>query len=213
MHSLRRLCVVALLLGIASGASAAVLDVTVSAVDGRPLPHAVVVLYPVDFPLPPRRASGEIRVRVSDGRITPPVLPVRRGTTVIFEQFGEVRHQLYSFSEAKRFRQEGYPEGEPLAVQMNRVGHVAIGCGIHDGLAASVYVTESPWFTTTDATGRARLDAFPAGRYRMDVWHPGIEGNGTLYYAFLDLRGDGVVDWRLALDVTDPAFGQPTGGR
>ena len=38
--------------------------------------------------------------------------------------------------------------------------------------AASLYVTDAPWFVQTDASGKAAFDALPAGDYQVQVWQP-----------------------------------------
>jgi hypothetical protein len=50
-------------------------------------------------------------------------------------------------------------------------GLVTIGCNIHDWMISHLVVVPTPWFAKSDTQGVVKLTA-PAGRYRMEVWHP-----------------------------------------
>ena len=68
---------------------------------GAPVADAVVVAVPVDgaMRLPARRDSVVDQV---DKEFTPKVNAILVGTPVVFPNHDNVRHQLYSFSRAKR---------------------------------------------------------------------------------------------------------------
>ena len=156
-----------LLLGAlcASGAGAAVLEVTVQA-DGAPLADAVVSLHAGQ----PTASSAAAIMDQRDSTFVPGVLVVQAGTTVSFPNSDVVRHQVYSFSPAKPFELPLY-EGTPLApVLFDRPGVVVVGCNIHDWMIGYIVVLDTPHFAKTDAQGRVRLDV-PAGAYRLQAWH------------------------------------------
>ena len=69
---------------------------------GAPVADAVVVAVPVDgaMRLPARRDSVVDQV---DKEFTPKVNAILVGTPVVFPNHDNVRHQVYSFSRAKRF--------------------------------------------------------------------------------------------------------------
>ena len=54
----------------------------------------------------------------------------------------------------------------------DKPGVVVLGCNIHDWMLGYVYVTDDPWFATSDDDGSLKLDQLPAGRYRVTLWHP-----------------------------------------
>jgi len=51
-------------------------------------------------------------------------------------------------------------------------GIVALGCNIHDWMIAYIVILPTPWFAKTDTGGGAVVGGLPAGRYRLEVWHP-----------------------------------------
>ena len=74
---------------------------------------------------------------------------------------------------------------------------VALGCNIHDQMAAWVVVVDSPWFTHSKATGSATISDVPEGEYVLSAWHPGlkngqvtqtvrVDGNATPHVLRLD---------------------------
>jgi hypothetical protein len=86
-------------------------------------------------------------------------------------------------------------------VLFDKVGIVKLGCNIHDWMIGYIYVTETPYFGKTTATGRVDLDQLPAGRYRVRVWHPRMEGSedGTVKRVELQDASAAAVEWKLDL--------------
>ena len=80
-------------------------EITASVTDdqGRPVEDAVVVAVPIDgrARVPPRAREGI--VDQVDQEFVPKVTAVLVGTPVRFPNHDNVRHQVYSFSPAKRF--------------------------------------------------------------------------------------------------------------
>lgn len=177
---LRRLLATGTGLALAAAAplAGARLDLELQQRDGKPLAEAVLWAVPLDGRSLPSPAPAVLDQR--DRRFVPHVLPVQTGARVSFSNTDSISHHVYSFSPAKRF--ELYlPKGETHPpVTFDRPGIVAIGCNIHDWMLAYILVVDSAWFVQTDAAGRAVLD-LPAGRWRLEVWHPRIpETEGAL---------------------------------
>jgi len=154
-----------------ASARAGTLVATVRDAANRPLSSAVVVATPVGgAPLRPTstaRASMDQR----NQKFVPSVLPVQVGTRVSFPNSDNVRHQVYSFSSAKMFELPLYSGTPTTPITFDKPGVATLGCSIHDAMIASVYVTESPWFSTSQ-NGTARIEKLPAGEYDVHVWHP-----------------------------------------
>jgi hypothetical protein len=91
---------------------------------------------------------------------------------VSFPNRDDIRHQVYSFSPAKRFELRLYKGTPSEPVLFDKPGLVVLGCNIHDWMVGYIYVTDDPWFAVSDATGTLHLDALPAGRYQVTLWHP-----------------------------------------
>lgn len=136
---------------------------------GQPLGDAVLTLQgPQGAPASPAPAVMDQVQK----QFAPAVLAVRTGTEVSFPNSDDIRHQVYSFSPAKRFELRLY-KGTPSApVRFDKPGVVVLGCNIHDWMLGYIYVTDDPWFAVSDASGKVQIDKLPAGRYRMTLWHP-----------------------------------------
>jgi plastocyanin len=159
------------LTGAFSGAAA---DISVMVVDrdGHGVGEVVVTATPVVANMVPR-----LKPAVMDQRnlaFAPRVLVVGVGTSVEFPNNDSVSHQVYSFSPAKRFQLPLY-KGEPHPpITFDRAGLVVLGCNIHDGMVGYIYVTDAPYFGTTEAGGSLQLKDLPAGEYRVALWSPFI---------------------------------------
>jgi plastocyanin len=159
-----------LLLAAASSAAAGTLLVEVR--DGRGAAAAGAVVYAVPEgkapPPPSRRAVLDQKNRM----FLPHVLPIQTGTAVSFPNSDNVRHQVYSFSPAKRFQLPLYAGTPAAPIVFDRAGVVTVGCNIHDQMSAHIVVVDTPYFAVT-AEGRAELSGLPEGSYEVRVWHEG----------------------------------------
>jgi plastocyanin len=154
-----------------SATTAAAATLTARFVDqqGKPLANAVLTLQG-----PPGKAAGPLKADMDqrDQEFVPHVLAVHSGTEVKFPNSDNIRHQVYSFSPAKRFelRLYGGTPSEPLL--FDKPGVVVLGCNIHDWMLGYVYVTDEPWFGVSDKNGLLTLNQLPAGHYVATLWHP-----------------------------------------
>ena len=153
---------------ISGPASAAPLHIQMHDQSGQPLVDAVVTLQgPIGQPPGLLKADMDQR----NQHFAPHVLAVHSGTPIKFPNSDNIRHQVYSFSAAKRFELRLY-EGTPSdPVLFDKPGVVVLGCNIHDWMLGYVYVTDDPRFGVTDKSGQLTLDA-PAGTYHATLWHP-----------------------------------------
>jgi plastocyanin len=146
---------------------------TVTDEHGQPLPDAVVSVI----------SNGKVQIAPSDRLATatidqheetfvPTVVVVQRGGSVIFHNSDHTRHHIYSFSQIRQFEFVQKPDDVSPAVSFDVPGVVAIGCNIHDNMAAYVYVTDAPRAAVTDSMGRAEITDLPAGNFIATVWHP-----------------------------------------
>lgn len=152
-----------------SWAGAARFDVEMREPSGKELADAVVTLQgPIDQPAVQLKADMDQRAQ----QFAPHVLAVHTGTSIKFPNSDNIRHQVYSFSPAKRFELRLY-EGTPSdPVLFDKSGVVVLGCNIHDWMLGYVFVTDDPRFGVTDAQGKLTFDSLPVGEYRVTLWHP-----------------------------------------
>ncbi|MEZ4332495.1 MAG: methylamine utilization protein [Myxococcota bacterium] len=150
----------------------------VEAPDGSPVLDAVVGLIPLDERSPPPlRSAAPLRATMDqvDLAFVPHVLAVEVGTVVDFPNSDQVRHSIYSFSSARTFEIKLYRGFEAPPIPFDRAGLVVLGCNIHDHMLGFIYVLETPWFATSDETGRVAIAGAPPGRYRLELRHPRLE--------------------------------------
>lgn len=134
---------------------------------GQPVESAVVTLTPIG------RAATVVPIdAVMDqvgSEFTPRVLAVPRGSRVGFPNSDRIRHQVYSFSPAKRFDLPLYSGTPPEPVVFNNAGVVTVGCNIHDWMKGYI-VVDTPHYALSDVDGGTTLEA-PPGDYLLTAWH------------------------------------------
>lgn len=164
-----RLSYFLMLCAVAAPSQAQPLNVRVLDAQGQPVAGAVLSL---EGHVPAQPADTAIMDQV-DKQFIPAVLAVSTGTAVSFPNRDDIRHQVYSFSPAKRFELRLY-EGTPSApVMFDQPGLVVLGCNIHDWMLGYVYITDDPWFAVSDELGHIKMDV-PAGLYPATLWHPAL---------------------------------------
>jgi len=166
----------ALAILLLAGPPARAFTVEVKDTSGESVADAVVYAVPLGADGAPLREPPPTAIDQIDKEYVPYVTAVRVGTRVSFPNRDQIRHHVYSFSEAKTFEIPLYQGTPREAVLFDAPGVVVLGCNIHDWMKAYVFVTESPYFSVTDGEGRAILGDLPARGYRFEVWHPRLKG-------------------------------------
>jgi hypothetical protein len=196
----RTLAVAVLALG-ALAASAPVAAAAVNAVvrdaGGMPVKDAVVLVRPTGAA--PALKPGKDNIDQVDKEFVPYVKVVVAGSAVSFPNKDDIRHQVYSFSPAKRFELPLYSGTPATPVVFDQPGIVTLGCNIHDWMAAYVYVADTPWYGLTQADGRVRVAGVPAGEYVLQVWHPRMEGAESATARKMRLDTDAEAAWTVKL--------------
>src|SRR3569623_3344228 len=139
---------------------------------------------------PPPLAGVSVAVRNTNGQ------PIANAA---FPNLDPVRHQVYSFSPAKRFELKLYAREQNRTVRFDRAGPVALGCNIHDQMTAVLYVTDSAFTAKTDASGNVDLTGVPAGPIAITVWHPYLRAPGNQVSRQVTLGGGARETFAVAL--------------
>jgi plastocyanin len=159
--------------------SAADLDVSVLDSAGHPVAGVVLIAEP-QFTLPqPKHAAA--RTAIMDQKqkqFVPNILIVQTGTGVDFPNSDQIEHQVYSFSPAKPFQLSLYAGHKYPPIVFDKAGLVVVGCNIHDQMIGYIYVTDSPYYGRSDASGHWSQHDLPAGNYRITAWHPRMQDTG-----------------------------------
>jgi len=117
-------------------------------------------------------SSGGTSVLKQEGRsFVPHVLPVARGTTVLFPNEDPVYHNVFSLSRAATFDLGRYPQGTSKSFRCDQPGIVQVFCHIHSDMSAIILVLENPFFAVPDSKGRFVIEGIPPGTYRAVAFH------------------------------------------
>lgn len=204
MHACKLLWAPTLVLAFAAGlaqAQTAEIAATVTDQQGRPVADAVLIAVPVDGNMRPPQRPREGSVDQVDKEFFPRVSIVMVGASVTFPNHDDVRHQVYSFSQAKRFELPLYAGVPAQPIIFDKPGVVVLGCNIHDWMVGYVYVSESPFFAKTGRDGKATLTELPLRAYIVRVWHPQLEGSEGATHRTIDVSRERRVEaaWTLKL--------------
>jgi plastocyanin len=138
----------------------------------------VVTLYPAGNAARPARPGGRFVVSQRDLKFHPFLTIVPAGADVSFPNFDPTKHHVYSFSPAKKFELKLFAKDQSRTVHFDQAGVVALGCNIHDQMAAFIVVTDSAWTARTNAQGIAQFSDAPNAPGRVAVWHPYLRAPG-----------------------------------
>lgn len=197
---------------MASGAAHAThLDAKVTDSAGSAVSEAVIAFYPTDnsptsgdTPTPAPTSIDQVHKR-----FVPHVMAVATGTTISFPNSDNIRHHVYSFSDAKRFELKLYAGRPANPIVMDHPGLIVLGCNIHDWMRAYVFVLDTHWFALTNAAGQAKVD-LPAGDYTLKIWHPRHQGGHVPVEHLLHVeRDEQSVRETVELDAADDSSGNP----
>lgn len=117
------------------------------------------------FPPTPNAVMDQVNLT-----FTPHVLTVVVGTTVVFPNGDEVRHNVFSPSPVKRFNLGTYPKGVSKSIVFDKPGIVELLCNVHAEMSAYVVVTETSHSVMVGKDGTYVLKDVPAGTYAIRAW-------------------------------------------
>jgi plastocyanin len=180
---------------LSAAAHAGTVQVTVVDREGKPTQDAVVVLVHATARSAASSLPTTATVANEKMQFIPAVTVVAKGARVRFVNNDPWDHHVRGAPAASIFantpeayaagrnaggfelRLQGKDDGKPAKFQdvtMDKTGPqtaVALGCFLHGSMRGTVYVSESPWATKTDAQGVATFDNVPDGAVQVRVWH------------------------------------------
>jgi len=177
--TLRAAACMATLCAVSTLARAGDIEIAVLDRDGMPVPEVAVYAVPLDARPEPivqgveahaPHGAPTVAISQSDLAFHPHLSIVETGSEVRFPNNDDVRHHVYSFSDAKRFDLT-IDSGSVTSQTFDTAGIVTLGCNIHDGMLAYVLVVDTPHFAKTSGDGLISLTV-PAGRYELHVFTP-----------------------------------------
>jgi plastocyanin len=126
-------------------------------------------------PVGPRRTTVAPKGAVIDQikkEFVPHVSVMQAGAAVSFPNNDNIRHQVYSYSQAKTFELKLYHGMPSQPVVFDKPGTVVLGCNIHDRMVGYVLVVDTPYFAKAGDDGHVRLDGLAPGEYEIRAWQP-----------------------------------------
>jgi plastocyanin len=168
---------------------------------GQAVEDAVVMAKPVSAAGGAQAQRREEIVDQVDKEFIPYVMPVLVGSRVRFPNHDNVRHDVYSFSAAKKFELPLYAGTAAAPVVFDKAGVVILGCNIHDWMVGYIYVSDTPHYGKTEKAGIVALKDVPAGDYDVRVWQPRMNGTEESTVKRVSIRSAGAaeIDWQLTL--------------
>ena len=169
-----------------TGASAGNVQIQVLDRDGKPVPEAVVVLYPAATgSAPPSLLQATPTIEQERMRFVPAVTVVEPGATVRFTNQDRWDHHVRGASAGLsaaaapaaagfELRLAGKADGKAAnstEVRLDMPGVILLSCHLHGSMRGHVFVTDSGWTLKTDADGIARFAGVPDGAAQVRVWH------------------------------------------
>ena len=103
-------------------------------------------------------------------QFVPDFLVIVKGQTVDMPNLDDVAHNVYSFSERRRFNVGLYLEGDSRAVTFDKVGVIDLYCSVHREMHARVLVVPTPYFAVVFPGGTFSIANVPPGNYTLKVW-------------------------------------------
>ncbi|WP_448501005.1 cupredoxin domain-containing protein [Sphingomonas sp.] len=168
--------------------------------EGKPVHDAVVTVHPsAGISARPIRFPWGTSMVQQDIAFHPRVLIVPVGATVAFPNRDKVRHHVYSFSKPARFEIKLYGRDETRSYTFRTAGAVAIGCNIHDTMNGYIKVVDTPFATTSDASGAARIAGITPGDATVTVWHPRMRGRDNQISLKLGFAQGGTIGRQITL--------------
>lgn len=147
---------------------------------GGGVAHALVTVEGIDAG--PRPIPDEPALLDQVGcRYEPHVLGMVRGQTVVFRNSDQVLHNVHAiWEDDEEWFNVGQPrQGMSTRQVPERTGVARVVCDAgHAWMLAWVHVLDHPYFATTDAEGRFRIEGVPPGSHSVRLWHQGWETVG-----------------------------------
>lgn len=142
--------------------------------DGVALPNVVIAMKPIGTAAP---AAVPVTITVTQENLQfkPYISIIRKGSSVVFANRDTVEHHIKSFSSSRPFEIAVHKPGDtPPPIRFDAEGAIVAYCILHDWMRAYVYVADTPWYSSSDLSGIARIDNLPPGEYEITAWHPDL---------------------------------------
>ncbi|GGW87625.1 methylamine utilization protein [Alteromonas halophila] len=139
--------------------------------DGQSLSDVVVTGNSTQ-PAATQQSNEPVIMDQVDKQFVPHVLLIKQGQQVAFPNSDNIRHHVYSFSEAKPFEIKLYSGDDSAPVTFEKPGIVVLGCNIHDSMVGYIYVQDASRTWLSDTDGKITV---PDNVTEIEIWHPHLD--------------------------------------
>ena len=130
----------------------------------------VLWLEPIERTAPPPPARRVKMVQLSR-HFVPHVVSIPVGGTVDFPNADPIFHNAFSNFSGQPFDIGLYAPGTSKSETFRTAGIVRVFCNIHPTMSAIIVVMATPWYATTDASGKFTMPNVPAGDYQLRIFY------------------------------------------
>lgn len=174
----------------------------------RPADYAVATLTPLFEGAVTGGVQQTADMMVQEDRLFAPfVLALQTGTELYFPNRDKIRHQVYSFSKAKKFELPLYGRETDNSETFPVAGVVPLGCNIHDNMLAYIHVHDAPIRGISGDNGLILFEGLRPGSYRLEVWHPDARRANNPVVQTVTIEGE--AELALRLDIRRRRYQEP----
>ena len=109
-------------------------------------------------------------------------------------------HNVHTYKGTESWFNQAQPKGaEAVSKEIEDSGVVKFSCDVHPWMRGFVVATDHPFFAVSGADGVATIQKVPAGKYKVEAWHP-FYGSKTIE---VDVADGKAVDATFTYDGTE----------
>ncbi|NRD74570.1 hypothetical protein HQQ94_15260 [Shewanella sp. VB17] len=143
-------------------------------VSGDIMANMVVYLQPKHSiePIAMDNIRPPSEVHQHNKQFTPYITVIQKGYELQFVNDDDITHHIYSAAGPKRFSFKLRKGSAMKNMVFDQVGHVSMGCNVHDWMSGHLLVLDTPYFGITNDMGEIEFNDLPHTDYILTIWHP-----------------------------------------
>ena len=84
----------------------------------------------------------------------------------------DILHNIHTYSTANPSINKAQPKFKKVMTEkFDKPEVIKLTCDVHSWMLGWIAIMPNPYFGVTDATGTAKIENVPPGKYKVDVWH------------------------------------------
>ena len=108
-----------------------------------------------------------------DCMYSPRIQGVVAGQEIAIKNSDGTLHNVHTYKGTESWFNQAQPKGaDAISKELEDSGVIKFTCDVHPWMRGFVVVTDHPFFTVSGADGSFTIDKVPAGKYKVEAWHP-----------------------------------------